>query len=64
MVSDGVIKSGEGKAGLGVEGVVGAALRSGRETVADTVREIYKAVLAASKGELADDATVVCLSVE
>jgi serine phosphatase RsbU (regulator of sigma subunit) len=64
IVSDGVIKSGEGKAGLGAEGVVQAALRSERETAADTVREVHKAVLAASDGELADDATAVCLSVE
>jgi serine phosphatase RsbU (regulator of sigma subunit) len=64
LVSDGVIKSGEGKAGLGVEGVVRAALRSERETAADTVRAIHKAVLAASEGELADDATAVCLSVQ
>jgi hypothetical protein len=59
-----VIKSGEGKAGLGVEGLVQAALRSERETAADTVREIHKAVLDASGGELTDDATAVCLSVE
>jgi serine phosphatase RsbU (regulator of sigma subunit) len=64
IVSDGVIKSGEGKAGLGSEGVTQAALRSERETAADTVREIHKAVLAASDGELSDDATAVCLSVE
>jgi serine phosphatase RsbU (regulator of sigma subunit) len=63
LVSDGVIESGEGKAGLGVEGLVEAALRSERETAADTVREVHKAVLAASEGELADDATAVCLSV-
>ncbi len=64
MVSDGVINSGEGKAGLGLEGLVEAALRSQRGTGADTVREIHKAVLAAAKGKLADDATAVCLSVE
>jgi hypothetical protein len=64
IVSDGVVKSGQGKAGLGVEGVVQAALRSERETAADTVREIHKAVLAGSDGELSDDATAVCLSVE
>jgi serine phosphatase RsbU (regulator of sigma subunit) len=64
MVSDGVISSGEGKAGLGVDGLVHSALRSERETAADTVREIHKAVLAASDGELADDATALCLSVE
>jgi serine phosphatase RsbU (regulator of sigma subunit) len=64
LVSDGVIKSGEGQAGLGVEGLVNAALRSKRETAADTVREVHKAVLASSGGELADDATAVCLSVQ
>ena len=64
MVSDGVIECGEGKAGLGVEGVMQAALRSDRETAADTVREIHRAVLEYSGGELADDATAVCLSVE
>ena len=64
MVSDGVTASGEGQAGLGEEGVVQAALRSRRGTAADTVREIHKAVLAAADGELTDDATAVCLSVE
>jgi serine phosphatase RsbU (regulator of sigma subunit) len=63
MVSDGVIESGEGKAGLGLEGVIQAALRSERGTAADTVREVHSAVLAGSEGELADDATVVCLSI-
>jgi serine phosphatase RsbU (regulator of sigma subunit) len=64
IVSDGVIHCGDGKAGLGAEGVVQAAQRSERETAADTVREIHKAVLAASDGGLSDDATAVCLSVE
>jgi serine phosphatase RsbU (regulator of sigma subunit) len=64
MVSDGVVKSGQGQAGLGVEGVVEAAQRSERATAADTVREIHRAVLAASDGDLTDDATVVCLSVQ
>ena len=63
MVSDGVVDCGEGKACLGVDGVVKAALRSERETAADTVREVHRAVLAASDGELTDDATVVCMSV-
>jgi hypothetical protein len=53
----------EGKAGLGIEGVVEAALRSERGTAADTVRKIHTAVLDASGGDLQDDATVVCLSV-
>ena len=64
MVSDGVTGSGEGQAGLGEEGVLQAALRSRRATAADTVREIHKSVLAAADGELTDDATAVCLSVE
>lgn len=64
MVSDGVIKEGEGKAGLGLNGVVAAALSSERATAADTVRKIHAAVLEASRGELDDDATAVCLSVE
>jgi serine phosphatase RsbU (regulator of sigma subunit) len=63
LVSDGVIKSGDGQAGLGVDGTVRAALRSKRETAADTVREIHRAVLAAAGGDLRDDATAVCLSV-
>jgi serine phosphatase RsbU (regulator of sigma subunit) len=63
MVSDGVTDRGPGKAGLGPDGVVEAALASQRGTAADTVREIHRAVLAAAAGELRDDATVVCLSV-
>jgi serine phosphatase RsbU (regulator of sigma subunit) len=64
MVSDGVTMAGDGKAGLGEEGVVRAALQSQRGTAADTVREIHRAVLAASGGELTDDATALCLSIE
>ena len=64
LASDGVIKSGDGKAGLGIEGLTRAALRSERETAADTVREVHREVLAASGGELTDDATCVCLSVQ
>jgi serine phosphatase RsbU (regulator of sigma subunit) len=63
MVSDGVTSAGDGKAGLGEAGLVEAARRSRRGTAADTVREIHKAVLAATKGDLSDDATAVCLSV-
>lgn len=63
IVSDGVIECGDGNAGLGIEGMIRAALRSERETAADTVRQIHRAVLATS-AELADDATAVCLSVE
>ena len=63
LVSDGVIECGDGNAGLGVDGTIKAALSSARETAADTVRQIHRAVLAASD-ELADDATAVCLSAE
>jgi serine phosphatase RsbU (regulator of sigma subunit) len=63
MVSDGVLKCGEGNAGLGAEGLIEAALRSQRATAADTVREVHRAVLASSGGDLTDDATAVCLSV-
>jgi serine phosphatase RsbU (regulator of sigma subunit) len=64
MVSDGVTECGEGKAGLGVEGLVRAALRSERGTAADTVREIHRTVLEVTQGDLTDDATAVCLSIE
>jgi serine phosphatase RsbU (regulator of sigma subunit) len=64
VVSDGVVEDGEGKAGLGMDGLIGAALSSERATAADTVRKIHTAVLQASQGELDDDATAVCLSVE
>jgi serine phosphatase RsbU (regulator of sigma subunit) len=63
MVSDGVVECGNGNAGLGLDGIVKAALSSERETAADTVRQIHRAVLAVG-GRLADDATAVCLSVE
>jgi serine phosphatase RsbU (regulator of sigma subunit) len=64
MVSDGVVKGGEGKAGLGIDGVIEAALRSKRATAADTVRKVHTAVLEAVDGDLNDDATVVCLSID
>jgi serine phosphatase RsbU (regulator of sigma subunit) len=64
LVSDGVTECGEGQTRLGHEGVVEAGMQSRRGTAADTVREIHKAVLARAGGELTDDATVVCLSVE
>jgi serine phosphatase RsbU (regulator of sigma subunit) len=64
MVSDGGIKCGPGQAGRGVEGVVEAALRSERATAADTVREIHSSVLELAAGELSDDATAVCLSLQ
>ena len=63
MVSDGVIEDGAGKAGLGVEQVIEAALSSQRATAAETVRNVHTAVLEASGGELEDDATAVCLAV-
>jgi serine phosphatase RsbU (regulator of sigma subunit) len=64
VVSDGVTECGTGNAGLGVDGLVEVALRSRRGSAADTVREIHRAVLAATSGDLTDDATAVCLSVE
>jgi serine phosphatase RsbU (regulator of sigma subunit) len=63
LVSDGVVKSGEGQAGLGTRGLIAAALLSERQTAADTVRRVHTAVLEASDGELEDDATAVCLSI-
>jgi hypothetical protein len=45
-----------------INGVVDAALRSERASAADTARKVHEAVLEASGG-LADDASVVCLSV-
>jgi len=63
MVSDGVVGSGEGRAGLGFSGLIDAALSSERRTAADTVRRIHMAVLEASSGELSDDATAICLAV-
>jgi AcrR family transcriptional regulator len=63
MVSDGVIECGNGNAGLGIDGTIAAALRSERETAADTVRHVHGAVLAVGE-RLSDDATAVCLSVE
>jgi serine phosphatase RsbU (regulator of sigma subunit) len=63
LVSDGVIAGGQGKAGLGIDGLIAAALRSERAIAADTVRKVHMAVLEACDGKLEDDATVVCLSV-
>jgi serine phosphatase RsbU (regulator of sigma subunit) len=63
MVSDGVVGDDEGKAGLGIDGLIEAALRSERATAADTVRKLQTAVLEASDGDLNDDATMTCLSV-
>jgi serine phosphatase RsbU (regulator of sigma subunit) len=63
MVSDGVVGGADGQAGLGIDGLVEATLRSERATAADTVRKLQTAVREASGGELDDDATMVCLSV-
>jgi phosphoserine phosphatase RsbU/P len=63
LVSDGVIQQERGKAGLEVQGVIEAALKSATGTAADTVRKIHAAVLELAEGELTDDATVVCLAV-
>jgi serine phosphatase RsbU (regulator of sigma subunit) len=64
MVSDGVTNCGTGNAGLGTDGVVEAARRARRGSAADTVREIHRAVLDATDGNLSDDSTAVCLAVE
>ena len=61
MVSDGVVRPGNGRAGLGADGVWEAAQRSQRRSASDTVRAVNRAVLHASEDELTDDATVVCL---
>jgi len=63
LFSDGVTTSVAGGADLGVAGVARAARRSERGSAADTVREVHRAVLDASDGDLRDDATVVCLAV-
>jgi serine phosphatase RsbU (regulator of sigma subunit) len=63
LFSDGVTTGAGGGADLGVDGVARAAARSERGSAADTVREIHRAVLDASGGDLGDDATVVCLAV-
>ncbi len=63
LCSDGVVGQGEGKAELGMEGLIAAATASTGGAAADTVRRVHQAVLDASDGELADDATAVCLAV-
>jgi hypothetical protein len=60
---DGVEQSGKGQAGLGIGGLIEAALRSERQTAADTVREVHTAVLETGGNDLEDDATAVCLSI-
>jgi serine phosphatase RsbU (regulator of sigma subunit) len=64
ICSDGVVNDAGGRAGLDHDGVAAAALESDDGSAADTVREIHKAVLAASSETLVDDATVACLAVE
>lgn len=61
MVSDGVIEGGEGRAGLGVDGLREAAERSQPLSAVNTVRAVHDAVLRKTEGDLVDDATAVCL---
>jgi serine phosphatase RsbU (regulator of sigma subunit) len=63
IVSDGVLADEEGKAGLGMDGLIGAVVSTEGATAADTVRRVHTAVLESTGGDLDDDATVVCLSV-
>jgi serine phosphatase RsbU (regulator of sigma subunit) len=63
LVSDGVVGGGEGKAGLGLDGLVEAAKAAASLTAAETVRKIHAAVLERCEGELEDDATAVCLAI-
>ena len=43
--------------------VAAAALSANPGSAADPVRQVHRAVLAASGDELSDDATVVCLAI-
>jgi serine phosphatase RsbU (regulator of sigma subunit) len=63
LVSDGVVASGPGQAGLGEKGLIEAAQRSPGGSAADAVREVHDAVRAAAGEDLRDDATAVCLSI-
>jgi serine phosphatase RsbU (regulator of sigma subunit) len=63
LVSDGVVRDGSGQAGLGEQGLLRAALSAGHDSASETVRAVHGAVLEASDGDLADDATAVCLLV-
>ncbi|HEX4307549.1 MAG TPA: SpoIIE family protein phosphatase [Solirubrobacterales bacterium] len=63
LVSDGVVGHRSGQAGLGDDRMVAAARAAGRDSASETVRAVHRAVLEASDGKLADDATVVCLLV-
>ena len=64
MFSDGVANESDGQAGLGVHGVISAALLSERGSAADTVRKIHTAVLESCDSKLTDDATVVCVAAQ
>ena len=64
MFSDGVAQDGDGQAGLGLHGVIAAALLSERGSAADTVRKVHTAVLESCDSKLEDDATVVCVAAE
>lgn len=61
LASDGVVENSPGQAGLGEDGLSAAALAAASGSASETVREIHSAVLTTSGGELADDATAVCL---
>jgi hypothetical protein len=61
LVSDGVVHAGAGQAGLGEDGLARAARAADPASASSLVREVHRAVLAASGGELTDDATAVCL---
>jgi serine phosphatase RsbU (regulator of sigma subunit) len=63
IVSDGVIGTGDGQAGLGREGMVEAVGHAQRSSAAATVRAVHDAVLEISGEALHDDATAVCLSI-
>jgi serine phosphatase RsbU (regulator of sigma subunit) len=63
LVSDGVVRDGRGQAGLGEDGLREAALGAGRDSASETVRAVHGAVVEATGGRLADDATAVCLLV-
>jgi serine phosphatase RsbU (regulator of sigma subunit) len=61
LVSDGVVHRGPGQAGLGEEDLVRAVLGGDHDSASATVRSVHTAVLEATDGDLADDATVVCV---
>jgi serine phosphatase RsbU (regulator of sigma subunit) len=61
LVSDGVVHRGPGQAGLGEDGLLQAALGGDHDSASGTARAVHAAVLEATGGNLADDATVVCL---